>query len=85
MVIRVSTSIQDRWAVLKVADNGPGVPSELRERIFDPYYTSRSEGTGLGLAITKKVVLEHRGSIRCEGSEFMGALFVIKIPLAEKN
>ncbi len=68
-------------AVLEVRDDGPGVPPESRQRVFDPYYTTRADGTGLGLAIVKKVVLEHGGEIECGEADEGGAVFRIRIPL----
>jgi two-component system, NtrC family, sensor histidine kinase AtoS len=50
--------------VVTVSDNGPGIPDEIRERIFEPFVTTKSHGTGLGLAITKRIVTAHRGSIQ---------------------
>jgi two-component system, NtrC family, nitrogen regulation sensor histidine kinase NtrY len=67
-------------AILEVRDNGPGVPEAARERVFDPYYTTKAEGTGLGLAIVKKIVLEHGGEITCTGAPEGGASFVIALP-----
>jgi nitrogen fixation/metabolism regulation signal transduction histidine kinase len=52
-----------RGAEVRVVDDGPGIPADLAERIFDPYVTTRVDGTGLGLAIVKKIVLEHDGQI----------------------
>jgi two-component system nitrogen regulation sensor histidine kinase NtrY len=49
-----------------VDDNGPGVPAELRERIFEPFYTTKQKGTGLGLAIVKKNVTRLRGEIEMQ-------------------
>jgi len=69
-------------ALLTVADEGPGIPPELRGRIFDPYFTTRSEGTGLGLAIVKKIVLQHGGEIEVGERPGGGALFAIAMPLA---
>ncbi|MBC7174329.1 MAG: two-component sensor histidine kinase, partial [Polyangiaceae bacterium] len=69
-------------AVIEVRDNGPGVPVEDMERIFDPYYTTKHEGTGLGLPIVKKVVLEHGGAVECAQTERGGALFFVRLPLA---
>jgi two-component system nitrogen regulation sensor histidine kinase NtrY len=68
-------------AVLEVRDDGPGVPAKSRERVFDPYFTTKTEGTGLGLAIVKKVVLEHGGSIACGVAKEGGAAFRIRLPL----
>jgi len=74
--------MRDR-AVLTVADEGPGIPEELRERIFDPYFTTRHEGTGLGLAIVKKIVLQHGGEIAAGAHPGGGATFAISLPLEE--
>ena len=66
-----------------VEDDGPGVPETARERVFDPYFTTKTEGTGLGLAIVKKIVVEHNGAIRVRKSERLGgAAFVVSLPLA---
>ena len=70
---------------VEVRDNGPGVPEENWERVFDPYYTSRAEGTGLGLAIVKKVVLEHGGEVRLDRAPEGGARFTIELPLMRKR
>jgi two-component system nitrogen regulation sensor histidine kinase NtrY len=65
-----------------VEDDGPGVPEDARERVFDPYFTTKAEGTGLGLAIVKKVVVEHNGSIHVRKSDRLGgAAFVVSLPL----
>jgi nitrogen fixation/metabolism regulation signal transduction histidine kinase len=66
--------------ILEVRDDGPGVPEAMRERVFDPYYTTKSEGSGLGLAIVKKIVLEHGGSITCGVAPEGGAAFRIRLP-----
>jgi two-component system nitrogen regulation sensor histidine kinase NtrY len=70
-------------AVLSVADEGPGVERELRERIFDPYFTTKAgTGTGLGLAIVKKIVLQHGGEIQVGDRPGGGASFTLAFPLA---
>lgn len=66
---------------LRVDDNGPGVAPDRRERVFEPYESTRKEGTGLGLAIVKKVVLDHNGEVRIEDSELGGAAVVIRLTL----
>jgi signal transduction histidine kinase len=68
--------------VIFVEDDGPGVPTEARERIFDPYFTTKADGTGLGLAIVKKIIVEHNGSIAVSRSQRLGgACFVVALPL----
>ena len=74
----------DETAAIIVEDDGPGVAEASRERIFDPYFTSKRQGTGLGLAIVKKIVVEHNGSITAGRSERLGgAEFAVVLPLAE--
>jgi len=64
---------------LIVADTGPGIPPEDRERIFDPYFSTRKRGTGLGLAIVSRIVAEHQGRIRVQENLPRGARFVIEL------
>jgi two-component system nitrogen regulation sensor histidine kinase NtrY len=71
----------DESIALIVEDDGPGVPEPARERLFDPYFTTKAEGTGLGLAIVKKVVVEHNGAIvATRGKRLGGAAFVVSLP-----
>ncbi|MEO8900509.1 MAG: ATP-binding protein [Polyangiaceae bacterium] len=70
----------DFWN-LDVEDNGPGIPVELRETVFDPYVTTKDEGTGLGLSIVKKVVIEHGGTIRAAESKLGGARLRVRLPV----
>jgi signal transduction histidine kinase len=77
-------------AEIRVCDGGPGVPPELRERIFEPFYrlpgaTERDGGVGLGLALVKSIVLRHGGSVFCENRPEGGACFVVHLPLAPVN
>jgi C4-dicarboxylate-specific signal transduction histidine kinase len=69
-------------AHITVDDNGPGVPAEARERIFDPYMTTKEHGTGLGLAIVRKIIFDHGGDVRVgDGDSALGgARFVITLP-----
>ncbi len=65
-----------------VEDDGAGVAEEMRERLFEPYFTTKAEGTGLGLAIVKKIVVEHEGTISVRrGARLSGAAFVIALPM----
>jgi signal transduction histidine kinase len=79
--IHIVARAEGDQALLEVCDDGPGVPLESRERIFDPYYTTKAEGTGLGLAIVKKTVLEHGGEITCLEASQGGACFRITLPM----
>ncbi len=70
----------DDVARLIVEDNGPGIPRDERERVFEPYVTGKDDGTGLGLAIVKKIVLDHDGTIAVADSADGGARFEIVLP-----
>ncbi|HEY8462232.1 MAG TPA: ATP-binding protein [Blastocatellia bacterium] len=69
---------------LVVADTGPGIPPEDRERIFEPYFSTRKRGTGLGLAIVSRIVAEHQGRIRVQENSPRGARFIIELPAPEQ-
>jgi signal transduction histidine kinase len=70
-------------ALLIVEDNGPGVPSELKDKIFAPYFTTKhgEGGTGLGLAIVHRIVSDHGGRITISDAPGRGARVVIELPL----
>src|SRR6266576_3453254 len=65
-----------------VEDSGPGVPPELREQIFNPFFTSKKDGVGLGLSIVAKIVDDHRGTIRLDNDTTKGARFRVFFPQA---
>lgn len=65
---------------VQVTDNGPGLSSEERARLFEPYYSSKKEGTGLGLAIAKSIVSDHGGYVRVKSNQPRGTVFVIELP-----
>jgi signal transduction histidine kinase len=67
---------------VSVEDSGPGVPPELREQIFNPFFTSKKDGVGLGLSIVAKIVDDHRGTIRLEENAPQGARFHVFFPQA---
>jgi signal transduction histidine kinase len=84
--ISVSLGKTEGQAVIRVCDRGPGVPAELRERIFEPFYrlpgaTERDGGVGLGLALVKSIALRHGGTVYCENRPDGGACFVVQLPL----
>lgn len=79
--VRVRLAQGGEFWNLDVEDNGPGIPLELRETVFDPYVTTKDDGTGLGLSIVKKIVIEHGGTIRAEQSELGGARLRVRLPV----
>jgi two-component system nitrogen regulation sensor histidine kinase NtrY len=81
--IYISTAlVGSRDAVeIVIADTGHGVTRELKEKLFLPYFSTRKRGTGLGLAIVSRVIEEHRGSIRVEENQPLGARFIVELPV----
>jgi hypothetical protein len=82
--IQISTAmLASRDAVeIIVADTGHGVTQELKEKLFLPYFSTKKRGTGLGLAIVNRIIEDHRGSIRVEENQPVGARFVVELPVA---
>jgi two-component system sensor kinase FixL len=79
--IQVSVSIQDRVCSIVVRDTGPGIPPEIREKIFTPFFTTKSRGTGLGLATAKRLVEAHAGTIRVACPPEGGTVVTIELPI----
>jgi signal transduction histidine kinase len=79
--IDVRAWVRDSILYLSVRDNGPGIPAEIKDRIFEPFAThGKTGGTGLGLAIVNNVVAAHRGKITFETQAGQGTEFLIRIP-----
>jgi nitrogen fixation/metabolism regulation signal transduction histidine kinase len=68
-------------ARILVADNGPGIPAEDRDKLFMPYYSTKRRGSGLGLAIVRRIVAEHGGSIEVADNVPAGTVFTIDLPI----
>lgn len=83
--VRLSSQLDGARVVLTVADDGPGIPAAVRERLFEPYFTTKSSGTGLGLAICRRLVEAHGGSIRLVHSGPGATEFAIDLPIAADN
>jgi two-component system sensor histidine kinase FlrB len=78
--VTISAQILPTQIEFHVTDNGPGVPAAVRARIFDPFFTSRTEGTGLGLAVARSVARDHHGDIVLLDHAAPGATFVLRLP-----
>jgi nitrogen fixation/metabolism regulation signal transduction histidine kinase len=78
--VRISIEADPDAVWLHVDDNGKGIAVADRERVFEPYYTTKNHGTGLGLAIVKRIAFDHAGSITATDSPLGGARFTLKLP-----
>lgn len=79
--IEVSSSIENNHIIVSISDSGPGVPSNIRDKIFDPFFSTKNDGTGIGLSIAQRIVTDHGGSLTVSQSKWGGAEFTIKIPI----
>lgn len=80
-IIEVSSTLEKDGIRVTVSDSGPGIPLEIRDKIFDPYLTTKSEGTGIGLSLCHRIVTDHGGSLTVGDSELGGAEFRATIPI----
>lgn len=78
--ICIRCQAEDGFVVMTVTDDGPGIPEEIRETLFDPFVTTKTEGTGLGLYIVGRRVREVDGSIECHTDPARGSTFRVKLP-----
>ena len=82
--VRVSTAWDGERVSLRVADNGPGIPDEVKAHIFDPFFTTKGsgKGIGLGLAIVQQIVEAHQGAIALDSAAGQGTAFTVSFPPA---
>lgn len=80
-LIKMSIHYEDKKAYIDIEDNGPGIPEELKSRVFDLYYTTKDTGTGLGLPTVLRIVKEHGGRIDLSDSPLGGARFTLELPV----
>jgi two-component system NtrC family sensor kinase len=83
-IIRIRTEVEGTLAVIRIADNGAGITDQVKQRIFDPFYTTKriGSGTGMGLAISHSIIVEkHKGEIKCFSVVGKGTEFRIEIPI----
>ena len=84
---RVNTTVALRGTNCEIAvtDNGPGMPQNVQERIFEPYFTTKSSGSGIGLAVTKRAMELHRGTIAVKSSPGEGATMILSFPVSGRR
>ncbi|MCX7793015.1 MAG: ATP-binding protein [Thermodesulfovibrionales bacterium] len=79
--IKLIEDAENRLAIVSIADDGPGIPDEIKDKLFIPHFTTRKGGSGLGLAIANRIVTEHRGLIKIKDNSPRGAIFIVELPL----
>lgn len=87
--LKLMTSFDKRRGevVVRIRDNGPGVPKDIQARVFEPFYTTKDvgHGTGIGLAFSHRIITSHGGSLRLHSVPGKGATFIIRMPAAEMS
>jgi PAS domain S-box-containing protein len=83
--IGITSSIENGRVLVRVSDSGPGVPLNLREKIFDPFYTTKDGSTGIGLSLSHRIIADHGGSLLVGTSVWGGAEFIIEIPVEKPD
>ena len=85
-IINLSSVEEDDFLVIKVEDNGKGIPRKNLSKIFEPFFTTKdvNKGTGLGLSISYSIIQKHGGSLTAESKEGQGSIFTIKLPTQNK-
>jgi PAS domain S-box-containing protein len=81
--IKITTGLDGDSVVATIEDSGPGVPSDIREKIFNPFFTTKVNGTGLGLAVSQKILGDHGGAMALLDKPGRGAVFQIALPVDE--
>lgn len=78
-LITLSASTEGQRTEIRVADNGTGMPEEIMDKIFVPFFSTRKKGTGIGLSICKQIILLHKGTLQVRSKEGEGTVFIIGI------
>ncbi|GLI33276.1 ATP-binding protein [Desulforhabdus amnigena] len=86
IMIREEEGVADplgRVAVIRLSDNGPGIPVSLQDKVFQPFFSTKEEGTGLGLSIAARIIEDHKGWLNVRSKEGKGTTFTITLPCKE--
>ena len=86
-IIKVSSleNLEDEVITVEIEDNGPGMKKEMLDRIFEPFFSTKSQGTGLGLSVSYGIIKNHKGRITVDSSEDGGTKFQIEIPITQES
>ena len=74
------SDVRGEHVEINIGDTGPGMPGDVLERVFNPFYTTKQEGTGLGLAISQRIVNDHRGTLSAQSWPTIGTVFTVVLP-----
>jgi two-component system nitrogen regulation sensor histidine kinase NtrY len=83
IIVSVSYDEQHRKATVAVADDGPGVPSSYKRKVFEPYFSTKKSGTGLGLAIVSSIISDHHGQVSVADNDPTGTIVSFQLPVSQ--
>jgi PAS domain S-box-containing protein len=83
--IKISSFLENNNIYIKVKDSGHGIPQDIKNDIFEPFYTTKNNGSGIGLNICHRIITDHGGTLELSSAEQKGAEFIIKIPINGQN
>jgi signal transduction histidine kinase len=83
--LSIQTNRGPNYCLITFSDNGYGIDEESMSKIFDPYFTSKSQGNGLGLTHSQNIILNHKGKIRAFREQGKGTVFTISLPILEST
>jgi C4-dicarboxylate-specific signal transduction histidine kinase len=84
-IIEIASSKSHNFIQITFSDSGPGVSANIKDKIFDPFYTTKSNGFGIGLSISHRIINDHGGSLVLSESKWGGAKFRIDIPIEKRK
>lgn len=85
IVVSIALHENNQEAVIRITDNGVGISAAQQERIFTPYFTTKSSGSGIGLSVVRQIIEKHNGTIRFESEPNKGTSFFIRLKLLSKG
>jgi signal transduction histidine kinase len=78
--LSLSSSLLDGWVTIEISDTGSGISAQNKQRIFEPYFTTKEDGTGLGLAMSAQIIEDHHGQIEISSEPGNGTTIFVKLP-----
>ena len=82
--IRIDSFRKKKSLYIQVSDSGPGIPTELKHQVFDPFFTTGKDGSGIGLSIAQRIIADHNGTIEILKSKWGGATFRVQLPIEKR-
>ncbi|MHB8068531.1 MAG: PAS domain S-box protein [Desulfobaccales bacterium] len=83
--IHIATQAAHNAVLITIKDSGPGIPPAIRDKVFDPYFTTKSDGSGIGLSLCQRIITDHGGTIEVSTADLGGTQFVLRIPREKRG